>query len=619
MYNNDYIDSIGENYFKGIIDGKIKYNFDINNINSKDQQKYYVFQHFLIKSYIEGYKKSSCMKYIEKMYLDFINKPYLFCDSPLLKNGVLQLFFNDKEVKNKILNFRDKYYNEKSIKELIIKSQSKELTSEEKNRYFSFLIVQLNKGNKSYDKIFLNEIKRILNTSFNSLTDIELKFYAQYISIYASDKKVKTTVMIGTDRSGLGGYSCKNYIFINKKAFNLISLCTRVICHETRHAIQAYDSLHDDTNIGFELAHRNLFSKYLDTEIYDSYHNNYNYVPIELDAEKYGFWKARVFFTEKGKEEFVNELRDEQKKVLDKRNYYSFMKDKDNNKMSVDKFIVTNLDKIISNNPSELNKYPVLKNIYNHDGTKKNINTIIKGRLNDYRLLNKKEMYDNYISYAIKNNELNDIRLDSFNIDQKKHFIQVLLKMYDYYINELKNYFKDEKCNIVSEQVLFATEYKLNLCYKLLSYVESIYNEIVSYDGNEEKIDYYFMRDFTYPLRDFDIDSIKNPIIKNSKDINDKIMRVKEKSDAIIKKYNISYINDKLDKTSPELKKSFIISFDGKSVNFEEYFRNYILKNMDGHQNINLNKNNIKVEDLINIYEDEALKNGIITNNAKNK
>ena len=321
MYEQKYIDIIGEDNFKKLLDNQT-YNFNINDISSKNIATYYAFQHFLIKSYINNYNKPKCVEYLKKMYMDFNKNPYLFCDSPLIKNEVLNKIIDNEEVRNKIINYRNNYFDLKSVSFLYEKKKNQELTNEEKNRYYSYLILKLNNPNTKTEELLNNEIMEILNTDYSKLNDMQLKFYCQYVSNYSKGKGYNTTVMIGKEPSGnegmMRGSQMNDFIFINKDAFNEIGMLTKTVCHETRHSIQYHDSKEKNTKAGFELAQKELFRKYLNTNNYNSYTSNYRYSSIEIDAEISGHHKASVFLSMFNKKDLAEQIREDRRQTTDK-------------------------------------------------------------------------------------------------------------------------------------------------------------------------------------------------------------------------------------------------------------------------------------------------------------
>ena len=91
MYEQRYIDMFGEKVFENIITNNIV--VDINNKSFKDRFKYFAFQHYLLKCYINKTNYEKTIKYINKMYEDFQKYPHMFVNSPLLTPIIVTLFY----------------------------------------------------------------------------------------------------------------------------------------------------------------------------------------------------------------------------------------------------------------------------------------------------------------------------------------------------------------------------------------------------------------------------------------------------------------------------------------------------------------------------------------------
>ena len=102
MYNQLFIDSIGEKKFDNIINGKQKYIFDINNQKIDNKIIYFVFQHYLIKCLSSTKNINNCKQYITNYYKDLANKPWEFVNSPLLNNKVINMIFGNTPTSKKI-------------------------------------------------------------------------------------------------------------------------------------------------------------------------------------------------------------------------------------------------------------------------------------------------------------------------------------------------------------------------------------------------------------------------------------------------------------------------------------------------------------------------------------
>lgn len=617
MFDQAFIDLIGENRLYSILDGKKQINLDILSKKAEDIELYFVLQHFIIKVYIEGYNKEACINYLKIFYNDFQKYPHMFCDSPIIKDKTLDLIFGNSKTKDRIKSFRSRFYDSKEVIELHNKKFTQELNESEKNRYYSYLILLINKKDKKYEEILNKEIEKIINSDFKSLSDIELKFYCQYVSNFALRyKDINASVMVGNDPSQACRGYCKNdYIFINACNFDSIDMLTKTVCHESRHTVQAHESRENNTLAGFEMAQRILFGKYLNTNTYDSYHRNYHYSTIELDAEHHGHFDAGVFFTMFKRGDLAENVRQNRREKVDNRNDYCFMCDENNKPRTIDDFIVKNLDKIILENPHELDSYPVLKNMYNPDGTRKPFSVLLEGRVSEG--IDNRGIYDNFINYEINNGELDKIPIERINKSRVNDFINSLKRIYREDIIELKDYFKDNTSDIIPQQVEFSTSYKLSLANKLLSYVNNNYEQIVNYVKYDGFNNRHPIFDFLIDLRDFNIDDITNERIKNSSKVIEQIKELKQLTDTIMDKFNKTYIDKRMEQIPEEVRNSDLSFSNGVSIPFEVYFKKYIIQKMDSHQEITINEKKYYVGDLIRYYKNSIIES--LKNNEENK
>ena len=607
MYEQKYIDSCDESILKNILDGGINYSLNITSSNPKEQQIYFVFQHYLIKQYLNGYNREKCREILKGMYNDFHKYPHLFYDSPLLKNETLNNIMGNASFKQMVIKFRDDYYNGKKANKLYMKKDTEVLTEQEKNQLYSNMQRLIYSDNPIHQKMVEREIERIIDSDYSSLNNSELSFYCQYISsISTKSKGYKTHVVIGEDKEGLKGYQLNDYIFINKKGFESIELMTETVFHETRHSIQYHESKHKKTRIAFDMAQQNLFCKYLNTMEYDSYHKNYKYSQIELDAEKNGHYGADLFFYTIGRKDLQEKIKENRIITTDTRNYYDFMLDIDKKPIPTDTYIVNYMNKIIKSNPNELNNYPVLLELYNKDGNLKSFSEIMNKRINIG--FDERGLYDNYIDFGIKRGLLNEIDLSDANDNYIKKFNNTLQSIYrDNICQNLKAYFEDteneyrgHKYN--EKQVLNVTKYKLSLAYETLSYVNNNFELLLRPYKNERFSTSSELFNFIYDFRDFDINVIKNPIIKNNQEIVNKIAEFKKLTDEVIKKFNFAYVDSKLNTISPEIKNITINDPKLGEITFDDYCKYVIASQLDGHQKMIVNNEETYAGELIDIY-----------------
>ena len=592
MYEQRFIDLVDENYLDNIITNQSSMPVSINDRSMNDQAMYYAFQHYIIKASKDSKRKKQCEKYIGMFYDDFINNPHLFYNSPLLRNTNIDLLLTDPTMNTKIKNFRDTYFDPQYAMKLYNKERTKPLTDKEKNRLYSFFLTRIN--NPKFENYFNAEIKRMLNSDYKELTDSELAFYGQYASNFSTEMygmNNNTHVVIGEEVSARGKQRGDGFILIDKSKFNSLDLFTKTVCHETRHAYQFYSSKNKSNREALDIAISHLFSKYLDTKTYNSYHTNYKYSGIELDAEIYGHSNAVVFLNDYERKDLSKNVKENRKKVVDKRRYYPFMKDGNGNNYPIDIFIAEELDKIIAAHPEEIKNYPVLKSLYYSDGKARPFSNIMFSRIN--HTLENRHVYSNHIFKGIYNGELNSVDLSKSDDEYIMSFGNTLSQIYrDAVFSNLWQYIRDEEVSfndkkLNENQIIFATNYYLDLANQTLNFIYSNFDLLMFPYMNEEVDNNIPLSNFFYDFRDFTLDKINNPVIKKNQNTINRIMELKRKTDWIIYKFNIAYIQSRIKDYPDEiLNYSFNYKDKGK-ITFKYYCENILPKMLDGHQEMN--------------------------------
>ena len=610
LYNSEFISSISESKMIDYIEGK--YSLDFTKLeNRKDLV---CLQHYLIK-YIEKYGKTQNVnRVLKSFYTAFGNQPHMFLDSPLIRDGFINRFMPE-EMKNKIKTFRDKYFDGSTIKQIYEKSQRYELSNQEKNRLYSFLILKIKTGNKNFDEINKNCIKRILASgkTVNELNDMELKFFCTYFGRQAWGKTENLPeIHIMKDEPDLGGFESSGAIYLNKDTSFTPTLegMVQTVCHETQHRVQEVVSKEKESKVAFEWARHYLFSKYLSTNEFSIYHNNYNYSDIELDAEKSGFFNASVFLGMLDRRDLAEKLRTTRIERFDKRHYYEFMVNTKKQPIPPDSFVVEYLDSIIKTHPEELKSYKVLNNLYEPNGQRRSFSSIMMGRMTQG--LDKRGIYDSYINYGIKNGELDSINLDKANMKTKQDFYRTLSDIFRDKAILFKEHCNDNEYDKLSrngkrmysdKQIEMTTSYQLSILDNIASYVDKNMDSILQ-TKEESKIHnssyiYHFIVDF----RDFELKNINNKVIENSPKLQQQFNEFKVKANSIINKFNKQYIKDRLDDMSLDQKKANIKTLDGKEMPLDDYLYYDILPKLDGHMEMNINGKKAYIGDIIAYYK----------------
>ena len=601
LYSKGYISSYPEKILKEALLG----NKNIEATDLENRRLYVVLQHYLINYLEKNGKSKEVKKMLVKYYNDFINYPYLFVDSPLIKTEFMKRFMPEK-IQIKIIEYRDRYYNDQECNVIYKKLRdNKALSNSEKNRLYAYLILQMNNSEQKYGKACEFCVKKILDTNkpIKDLNDMELKFYCQYIAIKAGEyDKVHPEVHIYSERPSNGGVHINNMVLINKNSTYRASLyeVTEVTCHETRHAIQYRDSKQKENQQAFEMARHQLFRKYLTTTDYDVYRMNYAYSGIELDAERFGYLKGPVFLERLGRADLAEKLREDKEDNFSKRNYYSFMKDKDGNNVPVDYFMIKYLDEIMLKHPEEMKNYKVLNNIYNEDGSRKSFVEIVNARINNN--LENRKVFDNYLNYEIMKGKLDQVNLNE--ISDKLVFFHVIESFYKDQAMQFLDYYNDTDYGKYNpEQIEKTTIYTLNILEKIESYVDKNMDDLIK-ANNEDKISSQsFIYTFIYYFRNFILMNGNNEVIKNNPNIQKKLDIFLEKVNSVTKKFNEAYIKDQVKDLSSDELNSIIETPKGINMSLYDYLFDEVLPQLDGNQNLKIGDKEMRVSEIIRNYK----------------
>ena len=549
-YNQMFIDAVGEDEVIGliknhglpIIKGDI-FNFETN-------KKFIALDHYLTKQIESGSYPIIIEDCIKQRYKDFQDKPWIFVNSPLLKNSTI----NKIQGKEKIFETRDNYYNYYTFLNLYQQSLKRELSEQEKNQLYAYYIHNLNTTNEKLQEVIKYEIGKIIDSKMppSKMNTTQLQFYAQYIindifKSYAESAYPTQTIPIITvgQGGGVNGSQKNCVININKKNYDdNIESFTHTIFHEYRHSMQEKELVSSDKDMAFEMAYQKLFYKYLNTPTFDCYYKNYGHMGIEIDAEKMGFHYAKLFFESFGRKDLSKKLNEKAKKMVGERQYYPLMTKADGKKVQLDDYIVYNLDKIIKNHPEELNNYPVLNTIYNGNGEKKDFFELLEERSHahvDYR-----NKFSPYINKDIADNKLDNIDLErDLGIDKARGYLPMFSTMFIEKEMAIFNYLNDitptKKYNfeggLKEADIINTTAYQIKLANKMMEFVNKNF-DFLSTLSNEyisAKIELS-----TY-IRNANNLTVSNPILKNNELINSLLDDYKKTQTELLNKYDALY------------------------------------------------------------------------------
>lgn len=614
LYKKNYISNFNSDEMLNILTGKTQYIPDPYNL--KERRKYITLQHHLIKYLEENGKTKTINKLLNKYYTDFINRPDLFVDSPLIRDDFLNRFIPTR-VREKIKECRNKYYNPIETKKLytkLLKNQT--LSTEEKNKLYSFLINKLKGKDERYNAIFDECAKKILNShkQIKYMTDTELKFYCSYVAKHAGANSVFPDVHIIDDEPDISGKEYNNIVYINKnnQYSNELYLITRTVCHEVAHAIQEKEAKNKNTRAGFEMAMHVLFLKYLNSENYNVYDINYRYSKIEIDAENYGLYYSKVLLSTLGRRDLAEKIREIENNKHKRRHLYEFMYDIGKHPKSVDAFIVQYMDDIIEIHPEEIKTYKVLRNIYNDDGTRKSLSNLLAHRSNQG--FEDRGLYDNYMNFEIAKNRLFELDLANTKKDVSGKLFRALGDIYRDKALLFKEYCDDKEYDKVDKnQIRVTTLYQLKLLDDILNFINQKIDYVLACKEEKQISNRSFIYNFIYDFRDFNLKNINNEVIKNDPVIQERYNKLMEKHNSIVKKFNEQYIKDKIEDLSIEEKHEVIETPEGLYMQLQDYLFYDLLPKTDSHLQTTINNKKVHISNIIKVCK-KQIKDDINTN-----
>jgi hypothetical protein len=581
-----------------ILEGKAPYN--LNPTNLRLRQKYIVLQHFLIQ-YIERHGKTKIIKEIlNKYYSDFKEYPYLFVDSPLIENGFINRYVSLRDRKE-ILDVKDKFYNEKdniSLSDNLFRKNT--LSDNQKNRLYSYLIKLLRENNPKNNEFIENHIRIILNSNkkLNELNETEARFYCLYIAKRAGKDTVTPDLHFIDTEPKLGGVQIHGIIYINTRAacnqelWNL----TKVICHETRHAYQEKQAHNKVSRAAFEMTRHILFVKYLKSDDYDIYNVNYKYTDIEVDAESHALFYSEVLLQTLGREDLAKKVSILNTFTYNQRHFYEIMFNEKGTAISPDAYTVDYLDKIVKEHPEELDRYVVLQNIYNKDGTKKPLANIIARKINEG--IDDKGIYDNYINYAIVKNRLFEIDIPNTKTEVREKLFKSLGGIYRDKVTLFKDYCSDTQYKEIKDkkQITLTTLYELKTINNILNFIDSNIEFLLNCRENNKLTTTSFIYNYIHDLSGFDIDKINNEVIKNDPLIRKRVDSLLIKHNIVVKKINEQYIKDRISDLSVEETHKIIKTPEGYEMPLMNYLYDELLPRISSHTDVIINNQNTQLD-----------------------
>ena len=589
MYSQNIIDIIGQ---RKVLDEIFNLNcIDYNSLNENDIKMRNAIEHFIIKFRNNPSVKDFIDKYLEKYVKQFEFNPHLYTNSILINQLNVSNFFTNEQCDVIKKGINEVYEKSKIIYEKYKNNLS--ITDLETQILMKYLTCIVNTNNYNLQQVQKECIKIILNKK-NNISLYEKEFLANYVSNYtinlSNPKCEKPKIYLSNLRDNLGGYQLYNEIFLSIKENDLnktIPLFIQVVCHETNHILQRYDSKNNsDDERAYCYSRRELFNKYLNTKNYDSYKagKNYQFESIEKDAERMGFWYAGVFLKTFGASEEARNLRNiYTERENNKKYHFSYKTTVDNKYVPEEIFNVENLNDIVLKNPGVIKEYPVLNKLYNEDGTSKKIEEYLTTPC-FLRDLDKHYVYNNHIIYNIhKNNILDNFQINTYSKEEQKNIFNRIVHLISIESEKILNIFKDSETKIDKDFKKVICNYHMKLLIKMVNFINKNYHQLKVVEENSI---------FNSGIFRSDVKSL-NYYLKTQRDNIDEILidqyeilyeTINLTYKAVNHYENLDYVRSILNSLSEENLKKKIELDNGCMISFRQYMEEIVVDQIVSHK-----------------------------------
>ena len=350
----------------------------------------------------------------------------------------------------------------------------------------------------------LHYMKYLYRNYLDNLTNLdELEFVsnftvANYFRFFHKDVVEPTVIISDLGKSSRGKNTTHHTIMINENPNAFVGRIEtlKTINHECRHAVQS-KYLKGERNLSaYEMAKRQLFSKYLNTRDYNSYKVNYRFESIEKDADKNGYFKTRVMLNtiidsleERKKVDFY--LRDKEIEENRRRAFpFAYVVDEKEKKHIPEDYEFQKLREIVGAHPEVVSEYPVLQILFYKDGSVKSFEEILTTR-EHLGIINQDVCYD-FLRVGVKNNLLDKIAVQNMDDYQKRVLFGRLLDLFQ---DEAKKVGEAFECygtakNIDEETYYHTMNNHIAILKKLIQYIGKNMNLVYQLERNNAQDGY---------------------------------------------------------------------------------------------------------------------------------
>ena len=557
-----------------------------------------------LENYLVKYRNSNdkiINYYIDKIFESFSNNPLLYSYSYILSNElVVNSIINNNEKrkqlynigKNKLIKGWETTYNKIMNNEFV--------DSYNKNKLLVLLTMGIRNGNIN-DKTIEKFIRKLLNKNKIPNNDFEKLLLFNYASRFTLGNKynmidtfIKVGNIVSENNSFTGGYEKNGIIIMNDHPssysfYKTLDEMIQCVCHETTHAIQEQQAINDPYNVhAMEMAIQRLFA-------FEEYQMGENYLfnEIEENAQRNGYYNAEIIYSFAGRNDIsMKLLRKKQNYVKGRRFQYENVTINENGQekvISKEKYNVENIRKIVKKNPNIMEKYPVLKNLFDRDGNYKSLDEMLSEDFKSYDISN---MYTDFIIYDIRNNGLNNIDLNNKNNKEKYNILYNLCSTFQIITKKAIDIIKDDKYRELNkERTNYYYKKTLDDIVKMANYIEKELPWMRGYENNHPG-NYNLYSKYTISIRQLlnIIERYKlDNQLTNLEETTNKYQSKFDSFDLNIKKEYMNYILEHF--TYRE--RCTLLKINNNFVTLEKYVRTEVLAHMSREHYLFDNKNRI--------------------------
>lgn len=312
-YNNEIINMYSEKDIESCLLEYLKGNYSkINAIymeldKTSDRNVNLLGFRLALENYVLKYFKqpktleleNAMKKLVRSIGENFSRKKINMLNSLFLQKENLNIFYKENELE--IINNTMDSLKKKTFSLYQKFSRGETLSNHEVKILMNYFIYNKDASTDTYIyKAQVSYLQYLFKDFKAKITNVdELEFVANFTVVdyfRVFDKHVsRPEVLVGNSGKNLRGQSHGPLVKINDQDLFANKLgFLKTINHECRHAVQSKDARLYKRKTSYEMAKREIFSRYLSSNEFDTYKTNYRFEDIEKDAEKRGYLKTRA-------------------------------------------------------------------------------------------------------------------------------------------------------------------------------------------------------------------------------------------------------------------------------------------------------------------------------------